>query len=135
MKPLAWSEFCPNDCDKKRQAMEVWNATPPNGPDIDFAPEDFQPGGKFFGPNMGGDDFKDEEITLDLGPPSSIDPSSYNSSQDDDWAGLDSLLDGLYGADLTIVTCPDCGSQNTEEFPNCLSGDWHCNPCGHVWYK
>ncbi len=30
--------------------------------------------------------------------------------------------------------CPYCKTHDTEPFPDCDAGDWHCNPNGHVWW-
>ena len=117
MKPLAWSDYCPNDCDKK-----------PAGP---------EPGMCLFPATM--DDFLDEEITKDLG----INPAKFNADADDppleiDWAFVDSDLDlgaDLGWQDIGKTQCQDCMSMDTEAFENCTVGDWRCVTCGHVWYK
>lgn len=30
--------------------------------------------------------------------------------------------------------CPACRTVETEPFPDCDQGDWHCLPWGHVWW-
>jgi hypothetical protein len=120
MKPLAYSEFCPNDCDRKGESLPAWPAH--QSAELD----------DIFLPRSKPDDFSDEEITLDLGP------SSLHEDDDGgpiDWTHMIGDLDVDLDGPVSVLMCPDCGSYNTEEFLNCSSGDWHCVPCGHVWYK
>jgi hypothetical protein len=109
MLPLAaWSEYCPNDCDRKVEPEPV----------------------KLPGWPAHNDDFSDEEITLDLGP------IVLDKFEDEDVGNID--WSDLMDADVSmefIRICSRCGSTNTEAFPNCNNGDWHCVACGHLWYK
>ena len=109
MKPLAFSEFCPNDCDRKPCDL------PPRGWLCKLKRGHGGPCPTY--PDLRPDpsaDFSDEETT---------DP--YGSI---DWSDL--LDPGQFGP---VRLCPVCGASNTEPFPTAKSGTWHCLPCGHVW--